>query len=289
MNNILSSMLSGYELRSDYDRKNAMKEIIQEIILCSLSRTDFFKYAAFYGGTALRIFYGLDRFSEDLDFSLKEPNDGFDLSAYLPSLENEVRSYGLNLKAEVKAKTKESFVQSAFVKGNTREQLLLFYPDDSISSLVPGNETVKIKFKVDTNPPPFAGYEKQYRLLPIPYEVQLYDAPSLFAGKIHAVLCRGWKNRIKGRDLYDFVFYVSRKIPVNLSHLNARLADSGFIPVGTSLTIQKVKEELCDRFTSIDYSNAKQDVLPFIRNSASVDVWSEDFFTRITQGITADI
>lgn len=282
-------MLSGYELRSDYDRKNAMKEIIQEIILCSLSRTDFFKYAAFYGGTALRIFYGLDRFSEDLDFSLKEPNDGFDLSAYLPSLENEVRSYGLNLKAEVKAKTKESFVQSAFVKGNTREQLLLFYPDDSISSLVPGNETVKIKFKVDTNPPPFAGYEKQYRLLPIPYEVQLYDAPSLFAGKIHAVLCRGWKNRIKGRDLYDFVFYVSRKIPVNLSHLNARLADSGFIPVGTSLTIQKVKEELCDRFTSIDYSNAKQDVLPFIRNSASVDVWSEDFFTRITQGITADI
>ncbi len=282
-------MLSGYELRSDYDRKNAMKEIIQEIILCSLSRTDFFKYAAFYGGTALRIFYGLDRFSEDLDFSLKEPNDGFDLSAYLPSLENEVRSYGLNLKAEAKAKTKESFVQSAFVKGNTREQLLLFYPDDSISSLVPGNETVKIKFEVDTNPPPFAGYEKQYRLLPIPYEVQLYDAPSLFAGKIHAVLCRGWKNRIKGRDLYDFVFYVSRKMPVNLAHLNARLADSGFIPDGTSLTIQKIKEALCDRFTSIDYSNAKQDVLPFIRNSASVDVWSEDFFTRITQGITADI
>ena len=282
-------MLSGYELRSDYDRKNAMKEIIQEIILCSLSRTDFFKHAAFYGGTALRIFYGLDRFSEDLDFSLKEPDDGFDLSAYLPSLENEVRSYGLNLKAEVKAKTKESFVQSAFVKGNTREQLLLFYPDDSVSSLVPGNETVKIKFKVDTNPPLFAGYEKQYRLLPIPYEVQLYDAPSLFAGKIHAVLCRGWKNRIKGRDLYDFVFYVSRKIPVNLSHLNARLADSGFIPDGTSLTIQIIKEALCDRFASIDYSNAKQDVLPFIRNSASVDVWSEDFFTRIAQDITANI
>ena len=258
MNNILSSMLSGYELRSDYDRKNAMKEIIQEIILCSLSRTDFFKHAAFYGGTALRIFYGLDRFSEDLDFSLKEPDDGFDLSAYLPSLENEVRSYGLNLKAEAKSKTKESFVQSAFVKGNTREQLLLFYPDDSISSLVPGNETVKIKFEVDTNPPPFAGYEKQYRLLPIPYEVQLYDAPSLFAGKIHAVLCRGWKNRIKGRDLYDFVFYVSRKIPVNLSHLNARLADSGFIPDGTSLTIQKIKEALCDRFTLIrNFSRSK--------------------------------
>ncbi len=280
-------MLSGYELRSDYDRKNAMKEIIQEIILCSLSRTDFFKYAAFYGGTALRIFYGLERFSEDLDFSLKESDDCFDLSAYLPSLENEVRSYGLNLKAEAKSKTKESFVQSAFVKGNTRAQLLLFYPDDSISSLVPGNETVKIKFEVDTNPPPFAGYEKQYRLLPIPYEVQLYDAPSLFAVKIHAVLCRGWKNRIKGRDLYDFVFYLSRKIPVNLAHLNARLTDSGFISDGSFMTIDNIKESLHERFASIDYPNAKQDVLPFIKNPASLDVWSADFFEKITQNITA--
>ena len=287
MNNILASMLSEYEIRSDYDRKNAMKEIIQEIILCSLSRTDFFRHAALYGGTALRIFYGLDRFSEDLDFSLKEPNYSFDLSSYLPELEKEVRSYGLNLKAEVKEKTKESLIQSAFVKGNTREQLLLFYPDDNLSTLVPGNETVKIKFEVDTNPPPFAGYEKKYRLLPIPYEVQLYDAQSLFAGKIHAVLCRGWKSRIKGRDLYDFVFYVSRKIPVNLSHLNARLADSGYINAGTSLTIKDVKEALCERFTLIDYASAKQDVIPFIKNMASVDVWSVDFFTRIAQNITA--
>jgi predicted nucleotidyltransferase component of viral defense system len=287
MNNILASMLSGYELRSDYDRKNAMKEIIQEILLCSLSRTDFFKHAAFYGGTALRIFYGLDRFSEDLDFSLAEHDSAFDLSSYLPALENEVRSYGLNLKAEVKTKTKDSFVQSAFVKGNTREQLLYFYPEDSVASLIPGNETVKIKFEVDTNPPPFAGYEKQYRLLPIPYEVRLYDAPSLFAGKIHAVLCRGWKSRIKGRDLYDFVFYVSRNISVNLAHLNARLTDSGFIPYGSFMTIENIKEALCERFASIDYPNAKQDVLPFIKNPASLDVWSADFFEKITQNITA--
>lgn len=280
-------MLSGYELRSDYDRKNAMKEIIQEIVLCSLSRTDFFKHAAFYGGTALRIFYGLDRFSEDLDFSLEEPDSAFDLSSYLPALENEVQSYGLNLKAEVKTKTKDSFVQSAFVKGNTREQLLYFYPEDSVASLVPGNETVKIKFEVDTNPPPFAGYEKQYRLLPIPYEVRLYDAPSLFAGKIHAVLCRGWKNRIKGRDLYDFVFYVSRNISVKLAHLNARLTDSGFISDGSFMTIDNIKEALCERFASIDYTNAKLDVLPFIKNPASLDVWSADFFEKITQNITA--
>ncbi len=287
MNSILASMLSEYELRSVYDKKNAIKEIIQEIVLCSLSRTDFFKHAAFYGGTALRIFYGLDRFSENLDFSLAEPDNAFNLSSYVPLLENEVRSYGLNLKTEVKTKTKDSFVQSAFVKGNTREQLLFFYPEDSLTALVPGNETVKIKFEVDTNPPPFAGYEKQYRLLPIPYEVRLYDAPSLFAGKIHAVLCRGWKNRTKGRDLYDFVFYIGRKIPVNLAHLNARLADSGFITRGSGLTIDDLKEALSERFASIDYTGAKTDVLPFIKNPASLDVWSGDFFTRIAQNITA--
>ena len=280
-------MLSGYELRSDYDKKNAMKEIIQEIILCSLSRTDFFKHAAFYGGTALRIFYGLDRFSEDLDFSLLSPDRGVDLTSYLPALESEVRSYGLNLRAEVKTKTKDSFVQSAFVKGNTREQLLFFFPEESLSELVPGNETVKIKFEVDTDPPPFAGYEKQYRLLPIPYEVQLYDAPSLFAGKIHAVLCRGWKNRIKGRDLYDFVFYLSRKIPVNLAHLNARLEDSGFIADGKQMTLPDIQKALCDRFVAIDYANAKQDALPFIKNPASVNVWSAEFFTSITRDLTS--
>lgn len=287
MNNVLSSMLSGYELRSDYDKKNAMKEIIQEIVLCSLSRTDFFRHAAFYGGTALRIFYGLERFSEDLDFSLDVPDRSFDLSSYIPALENEVRSYGLNLTAEMKTKTKESYIQSAFVKGNTREQLLFFFPEDSISGLVPGNETIRIKFEVDTDPPPFAEYEKRYRLMPIPYEVRMYDASSLFAGKIHAVLCRGWKNRVKGRDLYDFVFFVGRRTPVNLPHLNARHEDSGFISGGRNLTLQEVKEALCDRFAQIDYAEAKRDVLPFIRYPASVDIWSADFFTQITRDISA--
>ncbi len=287
MNNILSSMLSAYELRTDYDKRNAVKEIIQEIILCSLSRTPFFRHAAFYGGTALRVFYGLDRFSEDLDFSLLSPDRDFDLSSYLPALESEVRSYGLNLRAEIKMKTKDSFVQSAFVKGNTREQLLFFYPEDSISEPVPGNETVRIKFEVDTDPPPFAGYEKRYRLLPIPYEVQLYDAPSLFAGKIHAVLCRGWKNRIKGRDLYDYVFYLSRNIPVNVAHLNARLKDSGFIPDKKRMSLPEIQKALCERFDSIDYSDAKRDVLPFIKNPASVDVWSAGFFTSITRNLTS--
>ncbi len=77
-------MLKTYDINNIYDRKNAMKEIMQEIVLCGLSRAGFFKKAAFYGGTALRIFYGLDRFSEDLDFSLETADPAFDLSAYFP-------------------------------------------------------------------------------------------------------------------------------------------------------------------------------------------------------------
>ena len=118
MQPILEQMLRSYEPQTSTDKKNAIKEIIQEVVLCGLSRACFFKHAAFYGGTALRIFYGLDRFSEDLDFSLMAP-EGFDLGEYLPALEKEIRSYGLNFKAEERVKTAESAIQSAFLKGNT--------------------------------------------------------------------------------------------------------------------------------------------------------------------------
>ena len=198
MQQVLEQMLRAYEPQTSTDKKNAIKEIIQEIVLCGLSRAGFFKHAAFYGGTALRIFYGLDRFSEDLDFSLMAP-EGFDLGEYLPTLEKEIRSYGLNFKAEERVKTAESAIQSAFLKGNTKEHILLFYADDRLAQSITPSELIKIKFEIDTNPPPFAGFEHKYRLLPSPYEICLYDAPSLFAGKIHAVLCRAWKNRIKGR------------------------------------------------------------------------------------------
>ena len=127
-----------------------------------------------------------------------------------------------------KIKTKDSAIPSAFLKGNTREHLLLFYLDQRIEAAVPSDELVKIKFEIDTNPPAGARFERKYRLLPAPYEIRLYDAPSLFAAKVHAVLCRGWKNRVKGRDLYDYVFYRSQQTPLNLEHLNMRLRRSGF-------------------------------------------------------------
>lgn len=210
MNTAIEQMLKNYQIENIYDQKNAMKEIMQEIVLCGLSRAGFFQKAAFYGGTALRIFYGLDRFSEDLDFSLVTADPDFDLTVYFPVLEKEVRAFGLHVTIQEKEKTKESNIRSAFLKGNTKEHLLLFYADEDLAVSVARSEVVKIKFEVDINPPEHAGFEHKYRLLPTPYEVNLYDMPSLFAGKIHAVLCRAWKSRIKGRDLYDYVFYLSR-------------------------------------------------------------------------------
>lgn len=285
MNNILEQMLEKYENTTIADRKNSIKEVVQEIVLCGLSRAGFFKNAAFYGGTALRIFYGLDRFSEDLDFSLKTPDENFCFDKFIPVLEKEVRAYGLNFKVEEKIKSRDSAVKSAFLKGNTKEHLLIFYKD-SISEAVAANEVIKVKFEVDTNPPEYAEYENKYQLLPIPYQITLYNMPSLFAGKLHAVLCRSWKNRVKGRDLYDYVFYMTKQTPVNLKHLQARLVQTGHFSADEYLTLEGVKEMLEKRFEEIDIEQAKSDVLPFIKNPELLDIWSIDFFRAITQNLT---
>lgn len=285
MNTVIEEMLKSYQVDNIYDRKNAMKEIMQEIVLCGLSRAGFFKEAAFYGGTALRIFYGLDRFSEDLDFSLEQINLDFDLCSYFPVLEKEVKTFGLNVEIQEKEKTKDSNIRSAFLKGNTKEHLLLFYADERLVGTVDKNEVVKIKFEVDTNPPAFATYEHKYRLLPVPYEIRLYDMPSLFAGKIHAVICRGWQSRIKGRDLYDYIFYLSKAVTVNQKHLRARLIDSGYISENQECTLEEIKTMLKNRFDSIDFLQARKDVEPFIRDTSVLDIWNSEFFKQIMEGL----
>ena len=285
MNTAIEQMLKNYRIENIYDQKNAMKEIMQEIVLCGLSRAGFFQKAAFYGGTALRIFYGLDRFSEDLDFSLLVSDPDFDLAAYFPVLEKEVRAFGLRVTIQEKEKTKESTIRSAFLKGNTKEHLLLFYADENLAGSVARSEVIKIKFEVDINPPEYAGFEHKYRLLPTPYEVNLYDMPSLFVGKIHAVLCRAWKSRIKGRDLYDYVFYLSRGSAVNQKHLRARLLQSGFISEDVECTLPELRHMLYERFDTIDFRQAKRDVEPFIRDTASLNMWNADFFKQITAGL----
>ncbi len=279
----VQQMLEKYDCKTSDDYKNALKEIIQEVALCGLSRGGFFKKAAFYGGTALRIFYGLDRFSEDMDFSLLEVDENFEIEAYFPALHEELSANGFELSIEKKEKSIESDVQSAFIKGGTLISLLNIVPSNEKILGISKTEVVKIKFEIDTNPPACATFENKYGLLPIPYGVRLYDEASLFAGKIHAVLCRAWKNRIKGRDFYDYLWYLSRGTNVNLLHLQKRLEQSGKWDTFDNLTLKNLKDMLCERFASIDFEKAKQDVLPFIKDSSKLDLWSADFFSAITE------
>ena len=285
MKTLLDEMVNAYQTDTMDEKKNAIKEVMQEMVLCGLSRAGFFKAAAFYGGTALRIFYDLDRFSEDMDFSLMIPDSAFHMTKYFPILEKEIASFGLKVKIETKNKTIHSPIQSAFLKGNTKEHLLRFYPKDAAASSVAANETIKIKFEIDIDPPPYATFERTYRLRPMPYEVNLYDEPSLFAGKIHAVLGRSWKNRVKGRDLYDYVFYLSRNTHLNIKHLAARLVQSGHLDTIQGITPAYVKRMLYERFNEVDFEQAKADVLPFIKEPAMLSVWNADFFKQITRNL----
>lgn len=284
MNSVLQNMLSKYYIKNTTDETNAMKEIIQEIVICGLSRGKFFDEAAFYGGTALRIFYGLNRFSEDLDFALLEPNKNFDLSKYFSFIEKEVQAYGLNLSVIEKEKTKESNIKSAFLKGDTKEHILMFFPNENMQNTT-SLKSIKIKFEVDINPPTGAKYELKYKLLPSPHQVRLYDAASLFAGKIHAILCRNWNYRTKGRDLYDYIFYLSKNISVNIDLIREKLIDSNVLKKEDAFDINTLKELLNKKFEEIDYTNAKEDVISFIEDKDSLNLWSEEFFKEITKNL----
>lgn len=289
MQKILNQMLSKYQIENIDDKKNAIKEIVQEIVLCGLSRGGFFKEAAFYGGTALRIFYGLDRFSEDLDFSLITQNPTFDLKKYFSYIENELKSLGLNFYVTEKVKTQNSNIQSAFLKGNTKEHILTFYENSTDSKFISKDEIIRIKFEIDVCPPVGATYETKFGLLPAPYQVRLYDLSSLFAGKIHACLCRNWKSRVKGRDFYDYVFFLSIGAKVNLTNLKIKLVQSNFIDENYNLTIENLKLLLNERFKHLNYEQAKEDVLPFVKNKALLDLWSKEFFIEITKNIQAQL
>lgn len=284
MNSVLQIMLSKYKIKNTIDETNAMKEIIQEIVLSGLSRGGFFDEAAFYGGTALRIFYGLNRFSEDLDFALLKPNPNFDLSKYFSFIEKEVQAYGLNLTVSEKIKTKDSNITSAFLKGDTKEHILMFFPNENMQNTT-SLKNIKIKFEVDINPPAGAKYEIKYKLLPSPHQVQLYDESSLFAGKIHAILCRNWQYRTKGRDLYDYVFYISKNAKVNIELVKEKLIDSNVLSRDDEFTIDTLKKLLNNKFEEIDYSDAKDDVIMFIEDKDSLSLWSKDFFEQITKNL----
>ena len=281
MNHAVVAMLEKYDRRSLDEYLNAMREILQEIALCGLWRGKFFERAVFYGGTALRVLYGLDRFSEDMDFSLIIPDKQFDFSPYCDFMEDELTAWGFAPQVTVKEKTADSAINSAFLKVNTKELLLTIAAGEEITGSVHADQALKIKIEVDTDPPPLFRDEAHFLLQPIPFSVRVYDQPSLFAGKMHALLCRNWGKRVKGRDWYDFVWYVGRGIPLDLAHLEARMRQSGHLSSADDFDEAILRKLLNDRISGLDINMAKSDVERFLVNPSAIMVWSREFFQAV--------
>ncbi len=281
MTTIIESLLESYSPKSKNEYENAIQEIIQEIALMGLWRSKFFEHAAFYGGTALRILYGLNRFSEDLDFSLLKPDRSFNLVPFLQAVEEELELSGLDVSVEHKIKHPEESIRSAFLKTGTLETFIRIGLDESLKKHTQSNEVIKIKFEIDIDPPPGFETEIRYLLKPIPFSVRTYVPEDLFAGKMHALLCRPYKVRVKGRDWYDFIWYVSKGFHLNLAHLESRMRQSGHYTFSNSLTQTSFLELLKEKTLNLNVQAAQEDIKRFLRSPREIDGWSTDFFLSL--------
>jgi hypothetical protein len=285
MHEAITQMLQKYPLNRLEDYTKALREIIQEVALLGLWRSKFFDKAAFYGGTALRILYGLDRFSEDLDFTLLQPMDDFDLGSFGSSLEKELQGFGFEMHLEQKNRAVKSPVQSAFLKAETFSQMLVIEIGEEILRQVPKGQVIKIKLEVDANPPGDFSTETKYLLAPIPFPVRVLELPDLFAGKMHAVLYRRWKNRVKGRDWYDLVWYISHHPELHLRHLEQRMRQTGDWNGTEELTGEAFFKALHAAIDSLNINKAREEVLPFLKDPDALSIWSRDFFHDIVSRI----
>ena len=266
-NEIYDNMLSAYGATTEQERRNAIFEVNQQVILAGLYNGGFFDVAAFYGGTCLRIFHGLQRFSEDMDFSLLAPDDKFDFTKYFQPIIDEFAIVGREV--EIKKKDKKGFgkVESAFLKDNTDVYDVSFQTDKSI----------KIKIEVDTQPPLNFRTEQKLLLQPHSFMTRCFTLPDLFAGKMHALVYRGWKNRVKGRDWYDFELYVRHNVPLDFAHLAERVRQFNNEEIGQEAFMAQLK----DRLASANINQVKNDVLSFVRNPKELDIWSNDYFVQL--------
>ncbi len=278
---MMKEWIEEYRPKNEEEVLSAMREIMQEIALAGLSRTDFFNKAAFYGGTALRIFYSLDRFSEDLDFSLLEADSNFSLEPYFSAILAEFEAQGMNVSIREKDKKIKTAIESAFLKTETIWKELVL--EDIVKQTgIKSNKSVKIKIEVDRQPP--LGFETEEKLLlrPFSFYVKSFTRPSLFAGKMHALLFRKWKNRIKGRDWYDLEWYIRKGIPLDVRHFLARAKDTDDWTEST-ITPEQILDLLREKIKSISIDQVKEDVVRFIPDTRVLDIWSAAYFLDLIE------
>ena len=280
---MIKEWIEEYSPQNEEDILSALREIMQEITLAALSRTDFFEKAAFYGGTALRIFYGLDRYSEDLDFSLLKPDSNFSIEPYFKAILDEFISLGLTVSIKEKNKTKQTAIDSAFPKAETIWQEIVL--EDIIKeSGVRSNKTLKIKIEVDRQPPLNFQTEGKLLLRPFSFYVKCFTKPSLFAGKMHALLFRKWKNRVKGRDWYDLEWYIKKGIPLDVNHFLARAKDTNDWQED-NISNEQIIALLDTKIKSVSFSSIKEDVVRFIKNHEVLNIWSPEYFNDLIEKI----
>lgn len=276
INENVKKMLEGYP--DNMPQIDKLREILQQTALLGLARHHFFEHAVFYGGTALRILYGLDRYSEDLDFSLLKTNANFDFTPFLNGMNAELKALGFELDVTIRKKNIETAILSAFLKANTLSLLLSIHEKTSMKGVHP-DQKIQIKLEIDTDPP-LAHLPTESKLVknPVPFYVVSYSPPDLFAGKMHAALFRNWQKRIKGRDWYDVIWYIQNKIPLHLTHLKERMYQSNNLQKDHKFGKEELLETIHKKIDSIDWELAKSDIKVFIPDSKRLEIWRAQFF-----------
>jgi predicted nucleotidyltransferase component of viral defense system len=278
---MIKDWIAEYEPQNEEETLAALREIMQEIALASLSRTDFFNKAAFYGGTALRIFYKLDRYSEDLDFSLLEVNPDFSLEPYFNAILNEFDSLGLKVSIKEKDKRIKSSIESAFLKSETIWKELVL--EDIVKQAgIRSNRNIKIKIEIDRQPPLKFETEEKLLIRPFSFYVKCFSLPSLFAGKMHALLFRKWKTRVKGRDWYDLEWYIKKGVPLDIEHFLHRAKETGDWKSET-INSQQILELIQAKIQTISFKNVREDVVRFIKDDKVLEIWSPAYFKDLIE------
>ena len=267
MNDIYTKMLSAYDQSTDIAKRNAIYEVSQQLVLAGLADGGFFDKAAFYGGTCLRIFHSLNRFSEDMDFTLLKKEDSFRFEDYFASVVDQFAMVGRNVVITKKDKNSLGKVESAFLKDTTDVYNLAFQTE----------KTIKVKIEVDTEPPLKFTTEQKLLVEPKSFMTRCVALPDLYAGKMHALLFRAWKTRVKGRDWYDFEWYVRNGIPLNFEHLQERILQFS----GQIMSKSEFMDALRERIATAEMARVKEDVYPFLNNPSELDIWSNNYFLQL--------
>ena len=280
---MIKEWIDSYQPKNQAQADQALREIMQEIALAGLQRSGFFEQAAFYGGTALRIFHSLPRFSEDLDFSLLQPNPDFSLQQYLDGMLAQFEALGINVAISEKKKTQKTNIDSAFLKADTTWKELVLkgvIPQEKIAT----RPEIKIKLEVDTEPPLGFKTEEKLLLKPFSFYVKCFQLPDLSAGKVHALLFRKWQNRVKGRDWFDLEWYIQKGIPLHLDHLLERAKDSGDWTENL-LNKKQLLQLLNEKIDAVSFKKIRDDIERFIPDPKVLDIWSAAYFKDLVKNI----